>query len=307
MDVVVTIAEYKNRMKSMGYSRATRDAYGRYLDLFRDWLLAAGIDDLRKVTRRVVLDYRAKVMAEPIAMESRALWLRPVKRLFERLADEQRLLVNPAEGIVETCRKGRKIACVLTRDETKRIMRQPNLSLPTGIRDRAVMEVLYSTAVRINELLSLEVWHADLRDGVLHVRKAKGGGQRVVPLGKNAAKFLKEYLEKVRPVWAKKNPKERRMFLTHSGKPLTRGTVQSFIRKYRIEAGIDRPVSPHTFRRTCATHMLGEGADIRHIQKLLGHKRLDTTQFYTKTRPADVKKTHEKTHPGKDFDDDEDQ
>jgi integrase/recombinase XerD len=129
------------------------------------------------------------------------------------------------------------------------------------------------------------------------VRKAKGKKQRVVPLGKKAGQYLKEYLEHIRPRWARKNPKERRMFLNHSGLPLSKGSVQAFLRIYRLEAGIKKPVSPHTLRRSCATHLLQQGADIRYVQKLLGHKNLRTTQVYTKLMPVDVKKTHNATHP----------
>ena len=159
------------------------------------------------------------------------------------------------------------------------------------------MELLYSTGIRRDELLNLEVYHVDLKDKVLYVRKAKGRKQRVVPLGNTAAKYLKEYLEKIRPYYARKNPKERRMFLNLSGMPLAEGALQLLIRTYKLIAGIKKPVSAHTFRRSCATHLLQQGADVRYIQKLLGHSSLKTTQIYTKVMPVEVKQTHEQTHP----------
>ena len=237
------------------------------------------------------------MISEPIALESKALKIRPVKRLFEYLTDTHRLLINPTEGIVETSRRNKKRGTVLTIDEVKKLLDQPNLSLKTHIRDRAVMEVMYSTGISLNELLSLEIYHVDIKDHVLFIRKGKGKRQRVVPLGKNAVTSLKEYMEKIRPWYAKKNPKERRLFLNHSGLPMTPESIQEVLRKYRISAGIKKPVSPHTLRRTCATHLLQQGADIRYIQKLLGHKRLSTTQSYTKVMPVDIKETHKKTHP----------
>jgi len=245
----------------------------------------------------VILEYQEKIMSENIAINSKALKIRPVKRLFEFLTESHRLLINPTEGIIETTTKHRRIGTVLTVDEVKKLLSQPNLSLRPHIRNRAVMEVLYSTGIRLDELLGLEVYHVDFNDHVLYVRKGKGKKQRAVPLGKSAAKYLKEYLENIRPRWARKNPKERKMFLNHSGLPLSRGSVQGFLRKYRIEAGIKKPVSPHTLRRSCATHLLQQGADIRYVQKLLGHKNLRTTQVYTRLMPMDVKKTHNKTHP----------
>jgi len=301
MDVVILILEYKNHLKAQGYAENTVEIYRKGLDQFSRYLQEQHITDLRKATKEVILDYQAKVMLEPIAMESKALKLRPVKRLFEYLTETNRLLINPTEGIVETSRRNRKIGPVLTIEEMNKLLAQPNLSLKTHIRDRAIMEAMYSTGIRLDELLSLEVYHADLKDKVLYVRKGKGKKQRVVPLGKNAALYLKEYLEKIRPYYVRKNPRERTLFLNHSGYPLTPESVRGFIRQYRILAGIKKPVSPHTFRRTCATHLLQQGADIRYIQKLLGHKRLSTTQAYTKVMPIEVKQTHNKTHPGKDL------
>jgi integrase/recombinase XerD len=253
---------------------------------------------MRKVTHQMIVDYQASVMAQPVAMETKALKIRPVKRLFEHLVATHRLLINPCEGIAETCRKHRKIGPVLTVEEVKTLMDQPNLSLRIGIRDRAIMEVLYATAIRLDELLALEIHHVDLADKTLYIRKGKGKKQRVVPLGKAAKVRLKEYLEKIRPYYAKKRPRQRRLFLLNTGEAITAGTLRQAMRKYRNQAQISKPVSPHVFRRSCATHLLQQGADIRYIQKLLGHRSLRTTQAYTKVMPVEIKQTHEKTHPG---------
>jgi integrase/recombinase XerD len=301
LDILVTITEYKHHLKTIGYAPATIDSYRKYLDQFQRFLAQHQISDLRKVNHQTVVDYQTAVMAEPVAMETKALKIRPVKRLFEHLVAAHRLLINPCEGIVETSRKHRKIGPVLTVEEVKKLMDQPNLSLKTGIRDRAIMEVLYATAIRLDELLSLEIYHAGLKDKVLYIRKGKGKKQRVVPLGKEATAWLKEYLEKIRPYYARKHLRQRRLWLNHSGREMTAESVRAALGKYRLEAGITKPVSPHVFRRTCATHLLQQGADIRYIQKLLGHRSLKTTQGYTKVMPVEVKQTHNRTHPGKDL------
>jgi integrase/recombinase XerD len=275
------------------------DSYRKNLDQFSRYLQGLGVSDLRTVIHPMIRDYQQAVMEEPIAMESKALKLRPVKRLFEHLVTSHKLLINPTEGIVETCRKHRKIGPVLTIAEVQKLLDQPNTSLKTGIRDRAMMEVLYATAIRLDELLSLEIYHADFKDKVLYIRKAKGHKQRVVPLGKAAAVWLREYLEKIRPHYAKKNPRQRRLWLNHHGRPMNAESIRAALRTYRMHAGISKPVSPHTFRRTCATHLLQGGADIRYIQQLLGHRSLKTTQTYTKVMPVEVKQTHNRTHPGK--------
>jgi len=298
LDIVVTITEFKHQLKALGYADATIESYRENLNWFVNYLTDRNIKDLRNVNYQTVLDYQQTVMEKPFAMESKALRLRPVKRLFEYLVSTHKLLINPTEGIIETSRKHRKIGPVLTLDEVKKLMEQPNLSLRPHIRNRAIMELLYATGIRINELINLEVYHVDLKEKVLYIRKGKGRKQRVVPMGNTAVKHLKEYLTHIRPWWVRHNKKERKLFLNHHGHPLTGDSVRSFLRQYRIAARIKKAVSPHTLRRTCATHLLQQGADIVYIRKLLGHSQLSTTQFYTKVMPVDIKKTHEKTHPG---------
>lgn len=299
MDVVVVITQFKQQLKAHGYTPATVECYSGYLTYFKRYLLDHGITDIKAVTVKVVAEYHAMIMATDFAPETKALHIRPVKRLFEYLVAANRLLINPAEGLIETRRKGRKLAPVLTPEQMQTLIQQPNLSMRTGIRDRAVMEVLYSTAIRLNELLHLEIYDVDLKEKVLFIKKGKGRRQRVVPLGKQAAAFLKEYLTHIRPRWVKKQPHQRRLFLTHSGLPLKGQSVRGFIRIYRLAAGITTPVSPHTFRRSCATHMVQQGADIRYVQKLLGHADLKTTQIYARLAPRDVKQTHDQTHPNR--------
>ncbi len=298
MHVDTTIKEYRDRLQALGYADSTVASYRKSLKEFTVYLIDAGIADLRMVSRQVIGDYKQSVMKQENSMETKALKLRPIKRLFEYLWQHNRLLINPTEGLVETCRKNRKIPQVLTVAEVETLMRQPNLSFRMQIRNRAIMEMMYATAIRLDELLNLTVYDPDLKDKTLFIRKAKGRKQRLVPLGKNAIIYLREYLEKIRPRYAARNPKQRTLFLMSSGEPLTPPTIRQAIRDYRISAGITKPVSPHTFRRTCATHLLQQGADIRYVQELLGHSRLSTTQAYTKVVPADVKRVHEQYHPG---------
>ena len=298
MEIMVAIMEFKLQLKARGYAEATVESYRKGLSYFQDYLKEQKIGEAKEIGRQTILDYQSKVMAQLIATESKALKIRPVKRLFEWLVETHQLLINPTEGLVETCRKYRKIGIVLNLEEVQSLLAQPNLSLAMQIRDRAILEVFYATAIRLNELLNLEVYNVDLKDQVLYIRKGKGHRQRVVPLGKSASLYLNEYLTKVRPLAAKKNPRERRLFLCQNGDPLTRGAINLKLRLYRHKAGIQKPVSPHTFRRSCATHMLQQGADIRYIQALLGHQSLKTTQAYTKIMPKEIKETHNKTHPG---------
>jgi len=300
VDVTVTITEYKNLLKSLGYADKTVALYRWGLEEFCKYLQEKEIADLRTVTKPLIRDYQAKVMLAPHAVETKATKMRAVKRLFEYLTDRSLLLINPCDGIIETCRDKKPLGAVLTQQQMQNVLQQPNMSLRTGIRDKAIMEVLYATAIRVGELRGLEVYDVDLRDEVLFVRKGKGRKQRVVPMGKRAAGHLKEYVEKVRPHWAKKNPKERRLFLSSAGLPISWGNVRTNIYVHAQKAGIKKGASPHTFRRSCATHLIQNGADIVYVQKLLGHSNLKTTQRYTRVVPVDVKKTHKETHPNED-------
>ncbi|MCP3874171.1 MAG: tyrosine-type recombinase/integrase [Desulfobacteraceae bacterium] len=297
MDVLTTITEFKYRLKALGYAASTLEGYRKRLDEFAAFLIDQKITDLKMVTRDTIRDYKAHIMAQDNAMETKAIKIRAVKRLFEHLEQTHQLLVNPCEGIVETCRKNRKPGPTLTQAQVKRLLLQPGMSSKTDIRDKAIMEVLYSTGIRLNELICLEVYHADLKDKVLYIRKGKGGKQRVVPLGKNTIRYLREYLDKIRPWYARKNPKERRIFIMNTGQAMTPSSIRSMLFKYRKQARIKTSASPHTLRRSCATHLLQNGADIRYIQKLLGHRHLRTTQVYTKVMPMEVKQTHNNTHP----------
>ena len=228
MDIVVSITEFKHHLASCGYAAKTVESYRYHLAPFVAYLKAHDILDHRAVTAELITDYQAQVAALSLATETKALRLRPVKRFFEYLVSTHRLLINPAEGLVETCRKHRRIGPVLSHDELKKLLLQPNKALRVHRRNRAIMEVFYATGIRVDELVSLAVRDADFSEKVLFIRKAKGRKQRVVPLGKTAAVFLKEYLEKIRPWWTRKHPKERGLFLNHHGRPLTADSVRDF-------------------------------------------------------------------------------
>jgi integrase/recombinase XerD len=299
MNINASILELTQHLHARGYAQTTIACYRKALRPFTRYLADRGITDLRRIRHQEILEYQAAVMAESTAMETKAQKLRAVKRLFEYLHASHQLLLNPTEGIVETCRKGRKLGPVLSVAQVQRLLAQPNLSLPMQQRDRALMDVLYATGIRLNELLQLEVYQVDLRERVLQIRCGKGRRQRVVPLSQAACRSLKRYLEQVRPWQTRKNRSERSLFLLRTGRPMTPESVREILRKYRVSAGISTPVSPHTFRRSCATHLLQQGADIRYIQQLLGHRHVRTTQFYTRVSPKEVKATHSQTHPGR--------
>lgn len=280
------------------YSPATLDNYGDQLKRFGEWLERQGIVDLRALARQDIRDYQATVKQAPIGRETQALRLRAVKRLFNHLVDTAVILLDPTEGIQEISRRETLPRPVLTQTEVRKLLDAPNTSLPQGIRDRALMEVLYASGIRVGELEKVTIHHVDLPTQTLQVRHAKGGRPRTVPLGKTATKWLKEYLTQVRPRLAKRRPFERTLFLVRGGNPLVQTQIRHLLQDYRKQAKIKKGVTPHILRHTCATHLLQQGADIRAIQQLLGHICLDSTVIYTRVAPLEVKATHQQYHPG---------
>ena len=279
------------------YSPHTIDLYADQLKRFGEWLELQPMNDLRQLTKTHLLAYQAHVRKQPIKPETQALRIRAIKRLFGHLIESGKLVIDPTEGIQEISRRNRLPRPVLTPTEINRLLDAPNTSLRYGIRDRALIEVLYATGVRVGELEKMTVHHVDLDAQTLQVRHAKGGRPRVVPLGKNATKWLKEYLTQVRPRLAKRRPFERMLFIVRGGAPMGQTAIRELLRNYAKTAKIKKTVTPHILRHTCATHLLQRGADIRMIQQLLGHIRLQSTTIYTRVVPLDVKATHTKTHP----------
>jgi integrase/recombinase XerD len=163
----------------------------------------------------------------------------------------------------------------------------------TGIRDRTILEVFYSTGIRLEELVSLTIYDCDLTGQCLRINKGKGAKDRVVPLGRHAARLLKEYLSRIRP----RSVHNRSLFLNRSGEPLSKQVIQLMVRTYAKQAGITKKVTPHIFRHSFATSLLKNGADIIAVQKMLGHVSPKTTQIYTHVAGVEIKQTHSHAHP----------
>lgn len=293
---------YMEHMKVRNYAKATLIGYSRYLRQFLDHLRANDITDLKRVTRDTLTAYQVKLIGFKDEKGRRyttatvSIKIRAVKRFFEYLESSNHILINPAEHIKEPKKETRLPRAVLTEDEARKVLDQPNLSTMTGIRDRTVLEVFYSTGIRLAELMNITVYDCDLQGGMLRV-KGKFSKDRVVPLGKHAVKFLKEYITRVRPRHTKNNKAVRNLFVNQTGEPLASQTIQQQVRNYAKKAGIKKHVTPHVFRHTFATQLVKNGADIRAVQKMLGHSNLSVTHIYTRVAGVDVKKTHRTHHP----------
>jgi integrase/recombinase XerD len=272
---------------------------------FFRWLEAANLQpaQLSDITRQMIADYqlylyRAENKRWPerkLAVATQFARLSAVTRFCDWLTREERILINPATKIQLPRRPKRIPRNYLTHKEVNRLLRAPDLSTHLGLRNRAILETLYSTGIRNSELRYLQLSDLNSTDGWLSIREGKGVKDRTVPIGKAAVHFIALYLEKTRPRFA--GTKNDWLFVTQWGDRLAPDTLAQIIRNAAKKAKIKRSVSPHALRHTCATLMLRGRAGIRHIQELLGHRSLDTTQIYTKVEITDLKKVHARCHP----------
>lgn len=290
---------FKEHLKTLNRSPVTVEAYIMHT---KDFLQSKGIRDIKKVTTSLIESWIAglwdyKNQGKPYSTGTVSLKIRSVKRFFEFLEKTNVIFINPAEFIKEPQKQKDRIKPALTPEEVKNILEQPNLGTLTGIRDRTVLEVFYATGIRLNELCCLTIYDADLQGGVLRINKGKGSKDRVVPLGKHAVRFLREYIAKVRPKFTQKNRTSRHLFVNIGGNPLNKQVISIMIRKCRKAAKIKKQVTAHTLRHTFATALVKNGADIRAVQKMMGHADLGTTQVYIRSLGLDIKKEHQKTHP----------
>ncbi len=291
--------QFTEHLKVLNRSEATIKAYTANVRQF----LEEEKRNIKTITKSDMEAYVATIYEYRMAdgkgysQGSIAVKIRSLKRFFEFLESANIIFINPMEYIPEPRKEKNLPRNILTVSEMEKLLDQANLGLKTGIRDRAVLEVLYSTGARLSELCSLTIYDADLQGRMLRINKGKGQKDRVVPLGRHAVRFLREYITKIRPHFTRRNRKSRVLFVNQLGRPLSRQMVQIMVRTNAKKAGIKKKVSPHTLRHTFASQLVKNGADVVAVQKMLGHADLSTTQGYIKALAIDLKKVHAKSHP----------
>lgn len=216
-------------------------------------------------------------------------------RGFYRFLCRERIMNDDPTRVLEAPKIGRPLPKFLSIQEVEGMLAQPNVSTPGGIRDKAILEILYGAGLRESELISLSLGNINWEGEFLHII-GKGGRERIVPIGQFAVAALDQYIKKGRPKLLR-NIEERTTFLNNNGKPLSRMGVWKIVRKYSLKAGIARSVSPHVLRHSCATHMMEGGASILAVQEMLGHVDISTTQIYTHLTGQDLKRIHALSHP----------
>jgi integrase/recombinase XerD len=291
-DLLFAFAEH---LKVKHYAEESIRHYCQHVKLFVASL--TDITDPKRVSRDMLTNWRTGLGQKDYTIATISVKVRSVKRFFAYLEETNHILINPAEYLKEPKKENRLPRVLLTDKEVRKILDQPNLSTLTGIRDRTILEVFYSTGVRLAELMHLTIYDVDLHGGLLRVNKGKGAKDRVIPLGKHAAVFLKEYITKVRPHYTKKNKSIRTLFVSKYGTPLSRQVIDRMILSCVKQAGVAKHVTPHVFRHTFATVLVRNGADITAVSKMLGHSTLKVTRIYTRVAATEVKTTHHKSHP----------
>jgi site-specific recombinase XerD len=289
------LAEFTAYLKALKRSPSTLAGYTRSVAVFLAWLDG---QDVRGIRRADVQTYQAALVESgKYTTHSVHVLMRGVRRFYDWLDRNGKVLVNPTLGFQLPTLEDRLPRTILTKGEMRRLLDAPDTSRLDGIRDKAMLELFYSAGLRLAELCSLTVYDVDLNGGFVRVN-GKGMKDRVVPMGHKAAQYVKEYVRHVRGRFTEKRRDERALFVGKQwGTPINPLIVERLIKRYAEQAGISKRVTPHVFRHTCATHMLADGADVVHVQRLLGHACIDTTQIYTRVAEREVKTTHGKTHP----------
>ena len=301
-DLEALAERYLASMRVRNLAPGTIKHHRFYLWRFFEFLGENGVEDVGAITREVVRGYQTRLYehisgrGEPNSVSTQNNGLKVVKAFLRFLGADGLIVGNPSREIAYARQPKRLPRSVLTQAEMKKILQAPNTKSVLGYRDRTILELLYSTGLRKQEVNNLLVADVDYVDGFVRVNAGKGNKDRVVPLGRIACRYLENYIKAVRPSLIR-DPYEKHLFLSLLGRGLSRNVIWDIVRRCVTVAKIMKKVSPHTFRHTCATLMLRNKANIRHIQELLGHASLNTTQVYAAVSITDLKEAHAKCHP----------
>lgn len=279
-----------------GLSAHTIAAYRRDLGGYREWLVVQGISDTAEVTPAVIDRFIAeRASAEPPPASTSLARLQSSVRGWHRFLAREGIETDDPSGRLRPPKAPRRLPKALTIDQVERLLAAPSADEPLGIRDRALLELLYATGARVSEAIDLDV--DDLAHGEVLRLRGKGSKERIVPVGSYARTAVDAYLTRVRPGLAAKGRASARLFLGARGAPLSRQSAWLVIRDAAERAQITAAVSPHTLRHSFATHLLQGGADVRVVQELLGHSSVATTQIYTHVSVDALRDIYATSHP----------
>ncbi len=273
-----------------GLAKNSLESYARDLQKLKSWTERNDFD-LLKLTRRDLREWLTDLAGENLSENSKRRIVSALRGFYKFLMFDGHIAKNPAEDLAAPS-KGLYLPKFLNQADMENLLRVPDVSQETGLRDRAVIELMYACGLRVSEAVDLRISDIELDAGILTC-KGKGSRTRKVPIGASAVEWLKSYLVLRR---RKENIEIQNLFVTSSGKALNRQTIFKFIKEYAEKIGLE-DVSPHTLRHSFATHLVQNRADIRSVQQMLGHADISTTQIYTHLTDSHLRKTYEKFHP----------
>jgi integrase/recombinase XerD len=275
-----------------GLSKNTLEAYGQDLETYHAFISGSKLGDWKGVKRDHVMQFMMGERKRGCEASTIARRLVAIK-LFHRFLVREKFLQDDISSVLESPKLWKKLPYFLTSMEMDAMLKAPDLNTPAGLRDRALLECLYATGMRVSELAGLKLPDINFESGFVRCI-GKGSKERIVPLGKKAIEACGIYIQKVR---AKQKPLTEHLFIGNRRKGLSRVAIWGIIKKNAKLAGIQKCITPHTFRHSFATHLLERGADLRIVQELLGHADIATTQIYTHVSRDRLKSVHEQFHP----------
>lgn len=296
------VLQYLDHLRLVNLSKWTIVNHEMNLHFFLAWCEERGVVRVTDVTRPMIQQYQRAVFhtrkadGAPLGFAAQLKRVTAVMNFFKWLTREGHTPYNPATEIDLPKVPKRLPKHVLSAEEVDLVMNQPDVTDAIGVRDRAMLEVFYAAGLRRTELMNLKLYDLDLDRGTIVIREGKGGKDRIVPIGERAIAWMEKYISDVRP-WFVSEPDTGHVFLTHRGEPVSRNFISAMVHDYVAASGIGKKGSCHLFRHACATLMLENGADIRFIQQMLGHRSLETTEIYTHVSIRKLKEIHTATHP----------
>jgi integrase/recombinase XerD len=277
-----------------GASHNTIEAYSRDLLRYTNFLRSRGIQTVGEANPDDVVSYLGRIQKDGLNPSSVNRGLAAIRVFYKYLLRERRIDQNPVANI-ELAKVWMRLPDTLSQEEMSRLLTQPGSDKPAGIRDTAMLELMYATGTRVSELISLTTSSINWQVGYL-VAMGKGEKERVIPVGQSAYDCLYTYVHEARSVFQRKESTDV-LFLSRLGEGFTRQGFWKMVKKYALKAGLAKRVHPHTFRHSFATHLLEGGADLRSVQIMLGHADISTTQIYTHITRDRLKQIHKKYHP----------
>ncbi|MDO9351349.1 MAG: site-specific tyrosine recombinase XerD [Deltaproteobacteria bacterium] len=277
-----------------GLSKNTIEAYSHGLNRFLNYLRGKGTEEIREISKLDIREFLLFLKRKGLSSKTLARNLVSIRVFLRFLTEESILSANPAEEI-ESPKTAKTLPEILSLEEVETLLEQPDPQIPQGMRDRAMLEMLYATGMRVSELTRLQVNHVHLDAGYVLVY-GKGSKERIVPIGNEAIKWARRYMGETRERLLKKRESPF-LFVNRSGKPMSRQYFWKSIKAYGRRAGIRKRITPHLLRHSFASHLLERGADLRSVQLMLGHADISTTQIYTHVTGERLKKIHQRYHP----------